>query len=113
MGKNTGKGKKATGQHSWVKGSKLEFFEACKQEFFDAQDAGTATVGNFYHKMSRLLILRWGWDLPFGDDGPVLLEASDISAAVALDLSDSDEVEQKERRKRYKVLRQVSLRPHS
>jgi len=113
MAKKRGKEKKTTGQHSWVKGSKLEFFEACEEEFFDACDDGTVAVGKFYHKMSRLFILRWGWDLPFDEDGPVLLEALDNSAADALDLSDSDEDEQEERQKRIKVLQLISLCSHS
>ncbi|KAF8058564.1 hypothetical protein FPV67DRAFT_1676139 [Lyophyllum atratum] len=104
MTKKQGTGRGSTGRHSWVKGSKLEFFEAREEEFFDARDAGPHATGNFYHKMARLFMLRWGWDLPFDEDGPVLVEASESSAAVPLDWSDVDEGEQEERSQRYKLL---------
>ncbi|KAF8059253.1 hypothetical protein FPV67DRAFT_1454402 [Lyophyllum atratum] len=104
MAKKKGTGRTSSGRHSWVKGSKLEFFEAREEEFFDARDAGQHATGNFYHKMARLFILRWGWDLPFDEDGPVLLEASESSGAGPLDYSDVAQDEQEERRERYKLL---------
>ncbi|KAG6836422.1 hypothetical protein H0H93_008163 [Arthromyces matolae] len=69
------------GRKSWVKGSKLVYFDARKDEFLEAQQAGTIAAGEFYHKMSRMLLLRWGWDLPDGADGPVIRDITDEEAA--------------------------------
>ncbi|KAG6806931.1 hypothetical protein H0H92_009534, partial [Tricholoma furcatifolium] len=65
------------GRTTWVKGSKLEFYESRRDEYLRNAAAGKVASGRFYAKMARLTLLRWGWDLPAEDDGPVLCEPTD------------------------------------
>jgi hypothetical protein len=101
---------KSAGRKTWAEGSKLTYLDARKQEFLDAQDSGPTATGQFYNKMTRLFLLRYGWDLPLHKDGPILQEPLESSGAVPLDMSDiSDEVAAR-RRKRYDELRKVNYR---
>lgn len=113
MGKKKGSENsgKTAGRSSWVKGSKLTFFEARKQEFLDSQEAGGSAPGNFYHKMARMFFIRWGWALPPKEDGPVLEEPSEGCAVGPVDWGDVDDNERARRRKTYEDLRNVSFSP--
>ncbi|KAG6807607.1 hypothetical protein H0H92_006944, partial [Tricholoma furcatifolium] len=103
MGERKGKGKKGKdgaaklGRTSWVKGDMLKFYESRGAEYRLAVEAGPQVTGRFYDKMTRLTILRWGWDLQQSlatDSKPT------DEAAMQMSVADDDAtVEQTNRRK--------------
>jgi hypothetical protein len=109
MGKRRGKEGKGSGRGSWAKGSKLDFLEARKEEFLEAQEVGGQEVGRFYHKVARLFVRKWGWNLPLDEDGDIVEEVAEITAANPLNFSDDcDDGEAARRRDFYDTLRTVS-----
>ncbi|KAG6821818.1 hypothetical protein H0H92_000688, partial [Tricholoma furcatifolium] len=77
------------GRNSWVKGTKLQFYESRKEEFLRATASGAVASGRFYEKMARLTLLRWGWALPLDQDGPLLDQPTD-EAAMQWSMFDDD-----------------------
>ncbi|KAJ7033528.1 hypothetical protein C8F04DRAFT_1183975 [Mycena alexandri] len=56
-----GEAKDAPGKESWVHGTKLLFFERRKAEYL-------AAAGEFYTKMARLYVLKYGYNLRDNED---------------------------------------------
>jgi hypothetical protein len=51
----------APGKPSWVFGTKLKFFSSCKDQWLEAVEL--KKVGDFYDAMTRLYILKCGYNL--------------------------------------------------
>ncbi|KAG6836039.1 hypothetical protein H0H93_012003 [Arthromyces matolae] len=72
-----GEGKKHKGRPTTFQGSKLAFLESREQQFLAAFDAGGDTSGNFYALMARHLLIRWGINVSWKLETPLLREPSD------------------------------------
>ncbi|KAF9490482.1 hypothetical protein BDN71DRAFT_1434647 [Pleurotus eryngii] len=92
----TGKQKKARGQKSWAKGSKLEFLESFKEEYL-----ATADMRGLYTKITTQFIDKYGYDLPHDEDAsdtpPIIVNLASLPY-------DEQETEQERRDEIYDSL---------
>jgi hypothetical protein len=101
--KRTGK----LGRNSDVKGGKLAFLESHQEEFVEAQEVGLDVAGKFYTKMTRLWLLKYGYDLAFSEDNEDCDEPDEHLAGERLDWSDLPEEEMSHRKGIYGKTQEV------
>ncbi|KAJ7273987.1 hypothetical protein C8J57DRAFT_1506105 [Mycena rebaudengoi] len=82
------------GKDSWVHGTKLSLFEGYKETWEAASDSSVA-VGNFYTRIMKVFIARYGWNKDYSKAGHDLeedeLPAEKDDNEEAADLIDVDE----------------------
>jgi hypothetical protein len=101
--KGTGK----LGRNSDVKGSKLAFLKSRREEFVEGQEVGLDMAGKFYTKITRLWLLKYGYDLEFSKDKEDCDEPDEQLASKRLDWSDLPEEETSHRKGIYDKTREV------
>ncbi|KAG6825080.1 hypothetical protein H0H92_004754 [Tricholoma furcatifolium] len=102
--KNSNGGAVKVGRTTWVPSTKLAFYDSRKDEFLRAVEAGMVASGRFYDKMARLTLLRWGWDLPAHEDGPLLADPTD-DAAMQWNVVDDDSEESARKKQVFEALK--------
>ncbi|RDB24451.1 hypothetical protein Hypma_008435, partial [Hypsizygus marmoreus] len=104
--RNRCKQQKKSGRTTWVKGTKLVFLEARKDEFLAAHEAGHDAAGRFYTKVACLWLLKYGYDLPLAEDIEAdVPDPTDDLANAPLDFDGLDAEEDERRTKVFKVLK--------
>lgn len=98
MGKKTG-GKR--GRPSWADGTKEVFLSLRAGDWQIAVDQGLRQTGDFYTKLTKLWILKYGWHFDPMLDLEVDTEDPLDDAVDDVDL-DADEIDEAEREKRHK-----------
>jgi hypothetical protein len=96
--------KKGTGrldQNSDVKGTKLTFLESRQEEFLEAQEKSSDAARKFYTKMACLWLLRYGYELNFGEDNEDCDEPDEHLANEMLDWMELTEEEATHRKDVY------------
>lgn len=61
---------KKRGPDSWLRGTKLKFLMSLEDEWKVAHNAGPATVGVFYDRVTTQWIYMYGYTLPLEEDNP-------------------------------------------
>jgi hypothetical protein len=94
------------GPPSWVWGTKLRFFELRKDDY---ETASEKVAGSFYTKMSKLYIVKYGYEL--GDDKDFAVDVADPPDWVANKVVNEKLTpeEEKFRQEFYTKLRDVSI----
>jgi hypothetical protein len=74
-----GEAKAKPGKKSWVHGTKLKFFASRKEQWLRVSEEGR--TGDFYQKMGKLYVLKYGYLL--ADDQDLAHDVEDPSDAAA------------------------------
>jgi hypothetical protein len=101
-----GEAKAKPGKKSWVHGTKLKFFASRKEQWLRALEEGK--TGDYYQKMGKLFIVKYGWHLADDQDLEYDVEDPPDEAAEMVVHETLTPEEQEFRTSYQKILKSVS-----